>query len=232
MPQVDVVGLDADDTLWHSEGHFQETERRFLDLLDPWIDETTGSAMLLATERRNLRLFGYGAKGFTLSMIETALTVSDRRIEGPAIQAIVELGKELLAHPIELLDGVAEAIAALDRAHRLVLVTKGDLLHQEAKIAASGLADIFERVEIVSEKDVATYARVCGEMGVQPSSFCMIGNSVRSDIAPVLEMGGAGVHVPYRITWAAEVAVVDANHPRLRRVDSIRDAPEAIAALG
>jgi putative hydrolase of the HAD superfamily len=163
-------------------------------------------------------------------MIETALTLTERRIDGDRIEQIIGMGKELLAHPVELIDGVAETLGELGERHRLVLITKGDLFHQESKVAASGVADLFEGIEIVAEKDPATYARVLARMGAEPEAFCMIGNSVRSDIAPVLELGGAGVHVPYHVTWALERAEV-AEHPRLARVADIREAPAAIAEL-
>lgn len=226
-----VIGVDGDDTLWHSEGHFVLTEQRFTELLAPWVDAETVHATLLDTERRNLAHFGYGVKGFTLSMIETALQLTGHRIDGVHVQRIVELGKELLAHPVELLEGVADTIAELSGTHRLVLVTKGDLFHQESKVAASGIAELFERIEIVAEKDVPTYARVLARMGVSPAAFCMVGNSVKSDILPVLELGGAGIHVPYHVTWALEHAEVDLGHPRMTGVAGIREVPAALATL-
>ncbi len=229
---VELIGLDADDTLWHSEGHYEMTQERYSELLAPWVDKDEISAALLETERRNLKIFGYGAKGFTLSMIETAIGLTGGEVDGRRIEQIVSFGKELLDHPVELLDGVAKALEDLSTGHRLALITKGDLFHQESKIAASGLAEIFERVEIVTEKDADTYGRVLNAAGVEPTGFCMIGNSLRSDISPVLELGGAGVHVPYHVTWVMEHAEVDDAHPRLRRVESITDAPEAVRRLG
>lgn len=228
---ITTIGIDGDDTLWHSEGHFHVTEKAYTELLAPWVDAETASAALLRTERRNLEVFGYGVKGFTLSMIETALALTEQRIDGSHIGRIISLGKELLTHPVELLDGVAETVAALALEYRLVLITKGDLFHQESKVAASGVAEVFERIEIVAEKDTPTYMRLLGALGVRGEAFCMVGNSVRSDIAPVLELGGAGVHVPYHVTWALEHADVDESHPRLARVTGIREAPAAIAAL-
>lgn len=228
---IDVIGIDGDDTLWHSEGHFHVTEERFVDILEPWVDATTVRSSLLDAERRNLALFGYGVKGFTLSMIETALTLSGHRIDATRIERILTLGKELLAHPVELLEGVHETLEELRARHRLVLITKGDLFHQESKVAASGVAELFEGIEIVAEKDIPTYARVLHRMGTRPAGFCMVGNSVRSDIAPVLELWGAGVHVPYHVTWALEHAEIAEGHPRLARVTASREAPAAIAAL-
>jgi putative hydrolase of the HAD superfamily len=228
---IEVIGIDGDDTLWHSEGHFHVTQERFVEILEPWVDGDAVSAALEATERRNLRLLGYGVKAFTLSMIETALTLTGNRIDGARVDRIMTLGRELLSHPVELIDDVAETLEELGRDHRLVLVTKGDLFHQESKVAASGVSERFERVEIVSEKDRATYSRIVEAMDSRPDAFCMVGNSVRSDIAPVLELGGAGVHVPYHVTWALEVAEVADGHPRLARVGAIREAPAAIEAL-
>jgi putative hydrolase of the HAD superfamily len=205
-PSVDVVGVDADDTLWHNETYFADAQATFVQILAPWTPEGEDVLALHdATERANLELFGYGIKGFTLSMVETAIEVSRGEVSTSAIAELIRLGKQMLAHPVELLDGVADAIEALGERHRLVLVTKGDLIHQEQKIARSGLADRFERVEIVSEKDPATYKAILDRMDVAPDRFLMVGNSVRSDILPVLELGGHAVHVPYAITWSHEV---------------------------
>ncbi len=200
------MGVDADDTLWHNETYFAEAQATFVQILAPWTPEGEDVLALHdATERRNLELFGYGIKGFTLSMVETAIEVSRGEVSTSAIAELIRIGKEMLAHPVELLDGVAEAIDALAEDHRLVLITKGDLIHQETKIARSGLADRFERIEIVSEKDPATYKAILDRMDVTPERFCMVGNSVRSDVLPVLELGGCAVHVPYAITWSHEV---------------------------
>ncbi len=205
-PEIDVVGIDADDTLWHNETYFADAQATFVQILAPWTPEGQDVLALHdATERANLELFGYGIKGFTLSMVETAIEVSRGEVSTSAIAELLRLGKEMLAHPVELLEGVAEAIDALAERHRLVLITKGDLIHQETKIARSGLADRFERVEIVSEKDPPTYKAVLDRMEVSPDRFLMVGNSVRSDILPVLELGGHAVHVPYAITWSHEV---------------------------
>ncbi|HYI62702.1 MAG TPA: HAD family hydrolase [Acidimicrobiales bacterium] len=202
-----MVGLDADDTLWHNETYFAEAAETFVQILAPWTPEGEDvRARHDATERRNLELFGYGIKGFTLSMVETALEVSGNRVSGLAVAELLALGKRMLAHPVELLDGVAQAVDELAGRYRLVLVTKGDLIHQEQKIARSGLAERFERVEIVSEKDEATYAAVLDRLGVAPEHFCMVGNTVRSDVLPVLALGGHAVQVPYEITWAHERA--------------------------
>jgi putative hydrolase of the HAD superfamily len=228
---IEIVGVDGDDTLWHSEGHYLVTQQRFAALLEPWVDAEAVGAALLEAERRNLAIFGYGVKGFTLSMIETALSVTGHRIDGARIEEIITMGKELLAHPVDLLDGVAETLGELSARHRLVLITKGDLFHQESKVAASGIGEVFEGVEVVAEKDPATYSRLLRRIGAGPEAFCMVGNSLRSDIAPVLEIGGAGVHIPYHVTWALEHAEVEESHPRMATVGRFPEIPGAIDAL-
>lgn len=199
------MGIDADDTLWHNETYFADAAVTFAQILAPWTPE--GDDVLARhgeTERRNLELFGYGVKGFTLSMIETAVEVSDGRIDGVAVGRLLDVGRAMMHHPVDLLDGVQEAVESLAERYRLVLITKGDLIHQEQKVARSGLAQHFERVEIVSEKDEATYAAVLRRLEVAPERFCMVGNSVRSDVLPVLALGAHAVHIPYAVTWAHE----------------------------
>lgn len=225
-PGIEVVGLDADDTLWLNESFFADAQATLGEILAPWGGEDV-LARHDATERRNLELFGYGVKGFTLSMIETALEISGGRITGREVAALLELGKEMLRHPVELLPGVADTVAALADSHRLVLITKGDLNHQEQKVARSGLADRFERVEIVSEKDEATYRAVLARVGVAPGQFCMVGNSVRSDVLPVLAIGGHAVHIPYSITWSHEV--VDDHRDTFPTLAAITDLPAWLA---
>lgn len=211
------LGIDADDTLWHSENRFHETHQRYHALLadhvDLGVDEL--EQRMLETEQRNLRLFGYGAKGFTLSLVETAIEVTGGAIPTEAISTILDFGKDLLDHPVELLDGVAEAIEGFRaRGLHLVLITKGDLWHQESKVAASGIADHFDAVEIVAEKDADTYRAILDRHGIDPARFCMVGNSVRSDVLPVLELGGRAVHIPYTYLWAHE-AVEDPGEEHL-----------------
>jgi putative hydrolase of the HAD superfamily len=201
------LGIDADDTLWHSENRFHEAHQRYHELLADHVDLDIDELerRMLDTEQRNLRLFGYGAKGFTLSLIETAIEVTEGAVPTEAIASILDFGKDLLDHPVELLDGVAEAIEDFrQRGLGLILITKGDLWHQESKVAASGIADRFDAVEIVAEKDVATYRSIIDRHGIAPEGFCMIGNSVRSDVLPVLELGGRAVHIPYTYLWAHE----------------------------
>lgn len=226
QPTDVVVGLDGDDTLWHSESLFATTHERFRMMVGRYSSDSTVDERLLATEQRNLSLFGYGVKGFTLSLIETAIEVTGGRVGASDIAAIIGWGRAMLAHPVDLIDGVGETIEGLARRHRLVLVTKGDLFHQESKIARSGLAEHFDRVEIVSEKDPATYRSVLDRCGIDPASFVMVGNSVRSDVLPVLEVGGRAVHVPYHVTWTHEEVAddEDADLPYTRLSD-IRHLP-------
>ncbi len=231
---IELVGFDGDDTLWHSEGYYQDAHAEFERIVGAYVDLADAGLheRLLATERRNIRLFGYGAKGMTLSMIETAIALTESRISAADIHRLVALGKSVLAHPVELLDGIRAAVEAVAARHRVLLITKGDLFHQEAKVRACGLAELFHRIEIVSEKDDAAYARVLRECAVPAERFAMVGNSLRSDIAPVLAAGGFGVHVPYRVTWAHELdADVDPAHPRLATVARADQIPDALAAL-
>jgi putative hydrolase of the HAD superfamily len=232
---IEVIAFDGDDTLWHSESHFVDAHERYCALIAPYVN---GDAELLdekviATERNNLSVYGYGVKAFTLSLIETAIEVTGGQVTSREISAILDLGKGLLNHPVELLDGVDDVVEQLSRAgRRLILVTKGDLFHQEAKLAGSGLADKFSQVEIVSEKDVATYRRIIASTGVAPERFLMIGNSVRSDVLPVVELGGRAVHLPYTYTWAHEEVVGANGHTHgYHELRSIRELPALVEAL-
>ena len=229
---ITTIGFDADDTLWHSETHFAVTEERFAALVSPWLSADDAASRLLDQERANLATFGYGVKGFTLSMIETAVAASDGTIPSSAIQNIIDWGKEMLRHPVDLLDGVAETIDALSGRYRLALITKGDLFHQESKIAESGLAERFEQVEILSEKSPAQYQAVLDRLSVQPSSFLMVGNSVRSDVLPVVELGAQAVHIPYGITWVHEKVDRNAVEQCWHHLDRIDQLPDLLAALG
>ncbi len=203
MP-IDLVAFDGDDTLWHNETIFTMSQERFEQMLAPYVDPTDLHARMLETERENVGIFGYGIKGFTLSMIETAIEITEGRVTAKELLALLELGKGMLAHPTELLEGARDAIEATAEIARVILITKGDLFDQEAKLARSGLGELFEAVEIVSEKDEDRYRRVLREHGVAPERFVMVGNSMRSDVLPVVGVGGRGVHVPYHVTWALE----------------------------
>ncbi len=227
---IRTVGFDADDTLWHSETFFAVTEDRFRALLAPWCSEEEVSERLLTRERDNLRVFGYGIKGFTLSMIETAIAASNGAIPVGAIQEIVEWGKEMLAHPVELLDGVEFVVGELEQKYRLVLLTKGDLFHQESKIAESGLADRFDAVEVMAEKDEVSYRRVLSRLEIDPATFFMVGNSVRSDVLPILNIGGQAAHIPYAITWGHEQTTSEDQTLEFPVLSSIREVPALLSA--
>ncbi len=224
MP-IRLICLDADDTLWGHESYFQEAWRRYAALLAPFADPAISEERLNAIEDRNLHLYGYGVKGFTLSMIETALEIVGEHLTASTTRAILDIGRDLMRHPIDLLDGVTEALAPLAKRGKLVLVTKGDLFHQEMKLAASGLGDSFSGVEIVSEKNVDAYRKVFRRYGVDPDEAVMAGNSLRSDIWPALEAGAWAVHVPHEYEWARERADDPAGHPKFARLASLRELP-------
>lgn len=229
---LQLIGFDGDDTLWHSEGYYQHANAEFAAIVGRYVELADVHDRMLATERRNLKLFGYGAKGMTLSMVETAIAVTDGRISAADIHRLVELGKAVLQHPVELLPGIREAVEAVAAQHPVVLITKGDLFHQEQKVSQSGLAGLFRRIEIVSEKNAASYQRVLQEFSLQPAQFAMVGNSLRSDIEPVLRLGGWGVHMPYHVTWAHELENGLGDHEeRMLAVEDAGAIPEAIARL-
>ena len=227
---ITTVGLDADDTLWHNETIFRLTQARFLDLLTDH-DNDAIAARLAEVERRNLRLYGYGVKGFTLSMIETAMELCDGGAPPEVVREILAAGREMLAHPVETLPGVDEVVTELSEHYRLVLITKGDLLDQERKLAASGLGDRFAAVEIVSEKDRATYDRVFARHGTGAAEAVMAGNSMKSDVLPAIAAGAFGVHIPYHVTWAHELADAPVNEPRYVSLARIDELPDWIAAI-
>lgn len=227
------LGFDADDTLWHNETLFAAAHARFHALLASHHDPQTVERALYATELRNLPLYGYGAKGFTLSAIETAIDLTGGRVSAQELRELVALGRDILAHPVELLDAVPDTLASLaDAGHRMVLITKGDLQHQERKIRESGLASRFLATEVVSEKDDDTYARVLRRHGIEPERFLMVGNSLKSDIAPVLRLGGLAAHVPYPLTWEHEK--LDALPPapgRFFTLATLRELPALVSRL-
>ncbi len=218
------LAFDADDTLWHNEGHYAETQESFRALLRPFHDDAWIDARLHDTEMRNLQHYGYGIKGFTLSMIETALELTEDRLDGAGIRRVVELGKAMLDKPVAPLPGVTEVVQELAGEFDLMVITKGDLFDQETKLVKSGLGLHFSKVEIVSEKDESTYAAILERQGIPASRFTMVGNSVKSDILPVLALGGRAIHIPYHLTWTHEVvdSPVEASFPVLK---SIRDLP-------
>ena len=205
MPTQTFIAFDADDTLWPNQPHFDHVEAQLLQILAPYADHATINARLYDVQRTNMQLFGYGAKSFMLSMIETTIQLSAGAVVGAEIQRILDLGKDLLRFPIEPLPDVVEVLTELkQRRHQLILLTKGDLFDQESKIARSGLGDFFDHVEIVSEKDEPTYRRLFARLGIRPDNFVMIGNSLKSDILPVAKLGFPAIHVPYHANWIHE----------------------------
>lgn len=202
---IAAIGFDGDDTLWQSETQFHVTHAQVRALLADNVEASVLDARLLEVERANLEVYGYGVKAFTLSMIETAIDLAGEFLDISDIRALLDAGKELLAHPIELLPGAREAVvAAREAGLAILLITKGDLFHQESKVARSGFADLVDHVEVVAEKDVLTYDRILDRHGIDPADFLMVGNSLKSDCAPVLALGGHAAFVPHPLTWALE----------------------------
>jgi len=224
--QIKVIAFDADDTLWVNEPYFYETERHFCRLLEDYLPHHTVSRELLQVEIQNLSLYGYGIKSFMLSMIETALKVSNKTITLDAIEKIIELGRELLAKPIELIEGVEEVLLQLKNKHRLVVATKGDLLDQERKLKNSGIEHYFHHIEIMSDKQEKDYLKLIRHLDIKPEEFLMVGNSLKSDVLPVLAIGGKGYHVPYHTTWAHEQIEHTIEHRDFKQLSGIREILE------
>ena len=229
---IELICLDADDTLWHNMRHFNATEDALFAMLRPFADAHVTRAALTACEARNLPIYGYGAKGFTLSMIETAAELAGDALSRALVREVLAAGRALLAHPVELFDAVAETLAALAARGRLILVTKGDLLHQETKLAASGLGDLFGGIEIVSDKTADTFRRVFARHQVAPERAIMAGDSIRSDVRPALEAGAWAAYIPQDGAWAHEAAPPPSDHPRFRRLERLADLPGLIDAIG
>ncbi|HNR15299.1 MAG TPA: HAD family hydrolase [Chitinophagaceae bacterium] len=222
MP-LKVIAFDADDTLWVNEPYFRETEEKFCSLLEDYLPHHSISQELFKTEMQNLALYGYGVKGFMLSMIETAMRVSNNTVPQSIIEKAIQYGKDLLGKPIELLDGMEEALHLLKKKYRLVVATKGDLLDQERKLKKSGLEHYFHHIEIMSDKQEADYDKLIRHLDIDPGEFLMIGNSLKSDVMPVLAIGGHAVHIPYHITWAHEKTEQTIEHINFRRAETIKD---------
>ena len=219
---IKTVAFDADDTLWHNERFFQMTQQRFADLLAPYCDTVDLDTRLMAAERRNLGQYGFGIKGFMLSMIETALEVSANQVPGAVIAKVIKAGQDMLHHPIDLLPHAEDAVRAAKARGPVLLITKGDLLDQERKLAQSGLGDLFDQVEIVSDKKAATYTRIFAPFGGTGCGV-MVGNSLKSDICPMIEAGGYGVFVPHDLQWEYEAAEAPENHPRYKALNDLGD---------
>ncbi len=220
--------FDADDTLWHNERFFRMTQDHFAELLADFAEKGHLEERLLAAERRNLGHYGFGIKGFMLSMVETALDVTDNRVPGRVVRDIIAAGQEMLAHPIELLPGVEETMLKLAPDFRILLITKGDLLDQERKVAQSGLGELFDGVEIVSEKTAAVYLEIFDRNSTAPEQTLMTGNSLKSDINPAIEAGGWAVYVPHGLTWEIEAADPPLGHERFREVREFSDIPDTV----
>lgn len=219
-PQI--IAFDADDTLWKNETLFQEIEEQYCKLLSGYHPAVEISAELFKTEMQNLRIYGYGIKSFTLSMIETALRITGYKVDNVLISQVIDFGKELLDMPVEILPGVEKVLCSLSEKYKLVVATKGDLLDQERKLARSGLQQYFHHVEIMSDKLVGDYRKLMKALDCAPDNFMMIGNSMKSDILPVLELGGSAVYVPFEVTWAHEQAGgEEMNNPKYYRIERI-----------
>jgi putative hydrolase of the HAD superfamily len=222
MP-LKVLAFDADDTLWVNEPYFREAEDKFCALLEDYLPHHSVAKELFKTELQNIPLYGYGVKGFMLSMVETALRISNNTVPLAVIEKALQYGKDLLDKPIEILEGVEETLQTLKGKYRLVVATKGDLLDQERKLKKSGLEHYFHHIEIMSEKDEAGYQKLIKHLDIQPDEFLMMGNSLKSDVLPVLAIGGHAIHIPYHITWAHEAVEESVHHANFRHVEKIKD---------
>jgi len=231
MATITTIGFDADDTLWHNERFFQLTQARFSELLADYADPDVLAGRLLAAEQRNLGHYGFGVKGFVLSMVETAIEVTAARVPAAVIAELLAAGRDMLRHPIELLPAARETVAALATDFRLMLVTKGDLLDQERKLAQSGLGDLFDAVEIVSDKNADTYARLFARHGSGAAEGVMVGNSLKSDVLPMLKAGGWGAHVPHELTWALDQAGPPPTQPRYVSLAGLDGLPDWIRQI-
>jgi putative hydrolase of the HAD superfamily len=223
---VKIIAFDADDTLWENETYFAEAEQRFSELLEDFLPKHTVLRELLHTEISNLPLYGYGIKAFMLSMIETAIRISDKNIPASVIQKTIDLGREMLDKPVVLLEGVEDVLKSLKGRYRLVLATKGDLLDQERKLIKSNLQGYFHHIEIMSEKKEDDYRKLIRRLDIAPEGFMMIGNSLKSDVMPVINVGGYGVHIPFHTTWAHEKIDVDLKSDRFIVLQKISEVPD------
>ena len=227
---LSTIGFDADDTLWQNEHFYRLTEQRFAALLADYAEPEQLSARLLEAEKRNLQLYGFGIKGFTLSMIETSIELTAGRVPAAIIGEILAAGREMLSHPVETLPLVRETLEGLAGSFRLVLITKGDLFDQERKLAQSGLGELFDAVEIVSDKNIATYERIFGRHG-RPEHSMMVGNSLKSDIMPAIQAGSWGAYIPHDLTWVVERVEEPVGEPRFRRLSHIGELVDLVAEI-
>lgn len=223
VKNIKVIAFDADDTLWENENYFQEIENKFCVLMEEYLPQHSTARELLQIEIKNLPLYGYGIKAFMLSMIEAAMTISNKTIHVSVIEKVIEYGQELLQKPILKIDGVDEVLENLKGRYRLVVATKGDLLDQERKLKKSGIEHYFHHTEIMSEKGEADFKKLIKHLDIQPENFLMIGNSLKSDVLPVLNVGGHAFHIPYRVTWGHERIEYEVAHPNFKQFVSIRE---------
>ncbi len=223
MKDIQVIAFDADDTLWVNEPYFQETENKFCELLEDYLPQHNNSQELFKTEMQNLHLYGYGVKSFILSMIETVLRITNGNADSKIISQVIELGKEQLNKPVELLDGVDAVLENLYGKYTLVMATKGDLLDQERKLKKSGLEKYFHHIEIMSDKQIPDYEKLIKHLDCKAENFLMLGNSIKSDTIPVLEIGGYAAHIPYHVTWNHEKVETSINNPKFIQLSTITE---------
>lgn len=226
---IKVIGFDADDTLWVNETYFREAELAVAKLLANYETANKIDQELFRTEIKNLPLYGYGVKGFVLSMIEMALEMSNYTVPNSTINSILNIGKEMLDKPVELLDGVEDTLKTLSENYRLILVTKGDLLDQERKLEKSGLTDYFHHIEVLSDKQEANYSRLLNHLDIKPSEFLMIGNSLKSDILPLVNIKAKAIHIPFHTTWLHEQ--VDANENNTKNYKTVHSLLDVMQVL-
>ena len=232
MPSLTTIGFDADDTLWHHEKYFVATKERFVALLSEFAAPELVDRKLHDTEIANVLHYGFGVKSFTLSMIETAVAVSDNCVPAPMIADILQLGREMLVHPVDPFPGVQDTLEALKSTYKLLVVTRGDLFDQERKLAASGLLGYFDEIEIVSDKTTLVYDRIFTRHGDGPARAMMIGNSMRADVVPAIEAGAFGVHIPSDYVWSMDLDDDPEDAARFRRLESIAGVVPLVAELG
>ncbi|AEE18051.1 HAD family hydrolase [Dokdonia sp. 4H-3-7-5] len=216
MNNIHTIAFDADDTLWVNETFFRDAEDEVCKLLSPYINYESCQQRLFEMEMRNLSLYGYGIKPFTLSLIECAQEVSEGKVTNEIIASIIDIGKEMLNAPVDLIDGIEEVLDQLSDKYKLVVATKGDLLDQERKLEKSGLSKYFHHIEVMSDKQPANYLKLVKHLDIDPTSFLMIGNSLKSDVLPVLEIGGHAFHIPFHTTWAHEQVDIEITHERFK----------------
>ena len=228
MSKLDLVAFDADDTLWHNLVHFDAAQKQFGPMFSNYMPEVQAITALQKTESHNIKLYGFGVKSFTLSMIETAIKISGGKVEAHTISKLMEMGRDMLDHTIELLPHVEDTLKALHGGYKLLLITKGDLHHQERKVLGSGLAHYFEGVEIVSDKKPETYHRIAARHGSTTAQMLMAGNSIRSDVLPMIKAGGIGVYVPFEMIWDHEHEDVPANTERFYEVKDLRGVVDVV----